>query len=194
MADFSENRLGCRGPSGIRRIKMVSTDLWELKFGIEVSARYHEWRRDTMESNGRKTRAATFAGAIAILLTALSSSELWAIVSLAIIIALVNLWELIAGWPKAACVHADLYRRFAELRRRWSTWSTLILCKSPNGHLRRAGSDAMSHPQCGPYMLCAGTRRSLDMRRSRKDTTAISSGGSKRSQMCCILRRKLSRP
>ena len=95
---------------------MVSTDLWELEFGIEVSARYHEWRRDTMESNGRKTRAATFAGAIAILLTALSSSELWAIVSLAIIIALVNLWELIAGWPKAACVHADLYRRFAELQ------------------------------------------------------------------------------
>jgi hypothetical protein len=46
----------------------------------------------------------------------LNSPKLAAIVSLAIIIAVVNLWELIAGWPHAACLHADLYRRFAELQ------------------------------------------------------------------------------
>jgi hypothetical protein len=95
---------------------MISTELWQLKFGVEVSGRYHEWRRDTMESNSRNTRAATFAGSIVTLATALSSSNPGAIASLAIIIAVANLWELIAGWPRAVCVHTEPHRRFAELQ------------------------------------------------------------------------------
>ena len=48
-------------------------ELWNLKFGVEVSALYHDWRRGTMEAAQRFSRFATIVGIIVTLATAFES-------------------------------------------------------------------------------------------------------------------------
>jgi hypothetical protein len=115
---------------GLEKSDMES-DLWDLKFGIEVSARYHDWRRATIMGQIRFAKGVTFFGAIATLVTAFNPLHFGTgyvqglLVFLSIGIAVVNLWELTAGWDALALGHHELYRRFAALRARMN--------KSPDG-------------------------------------------------------------
>src|SRR5258708_6688780 len=99
---------------------MADTELWKLKFGVEVSTRYHEWRRAAMETLVRIDRVATLTGAVVTLLTALAASKVeqvaWVIATIAVIIAITNLSELVFDIGARARAHTELYRRFAELQ------------------------------------------------------------------------------
>ena len=104
----------------------MNPDLWELKFGVEVSAMYHDWRRSTIMSSIAFAKTVTFVGAVATLVTAI-----WAppfmhtlLVVLSISIAIVNLWELAAKWDDLALQHTELYRRFSHLLAKMAKWST----------------------------------------------------------------------
>lgn len=115
---------------------MEETNFWELKFEIEVSARYHDWRRATMLTIVRAIRGITFISAVITLATAFnplnfsSSIETWLIASLAILISCVNLLDLIADFSGAAERHEVLYKRFQELisqiARRDAEWQKYI--------------------------------------------------------------------
>jgi hypothetical protein len=95
----------------------MEPNFWELKFGVEVSAMYHDWRRSTIISLIRFAKAATFFGAIATLITAIwePPQTKLLLTGLAVLIAVVNLWELKSGWDELALEHTELYRRFSEL-------------------------------------------------------------------------------
>jgi hypothetical protein len=101
---------------------MDEIKFWNFKIGLEVSARYHDWRRATFESYLSYARLATFVGALITLLTALNPLS-WAptlvvpiIAVTSVIVAVVNLIELSFGLAKSALDHTDLYRRFAALQ------------------------------------------------------------------------------
>lgn len=97
-------------------------EIWDFKFGVEVSARYHDWRRGTIEASKRFAKAATLVGAIVTLLTAFNPLD-WAphvvgntIIALSALIAIINLWELAVRLDELALRHNDLYRRFSALQ------------------------------------------------------------------------------
>jgi hypothetical protein len=103
----------------------MNPDFWELKFGVEVSAMYHDWRRATITGYIRFAKTATLLGAIATLVTGI----LLIIITVplyvqvlpvvfSIIIAIVNLVELAAKWNEEALQHTELYRRFSDLQAR----------------------------------------------------------------------------
>jgi hypothetical protein len=96
--------------------------LWKFRFGVEVSTLYHDWRRAHLVALVRVARAATFAGAIITLLTALNPLD-WAPHSVALVvgvtavaIACINLWELVFHLNEIALQHTELYRRFMKLQ------------------------------------------------------------------------------
>jgi hypothetical protein len=101
---------------------MTDPKLWNFQFGVEVSTRYHDWRRGTLEARVRFARLATLAGAILTLLTAFNPlswaphSVEWTVAGLAAVIAGINLWELVSNLGEAARTHTELYRRFMELQ------------------------------------------------------------------------------
>lgn len=100
----------------------MDEELWDLKFGIEVSARYHDWRRGTFEGAARLVRAVTLAGAIVTLLTAFnplqfsSLAVMRLIAVVAVIMACINLVDLAWDFNGMALRHTELYRRFKELQ------------------------------------------------------------------------------
>lgn len=97
-------------------------EFWKLKFGVEVSARYHEWRHGTMVAAQRFARTVTLIGAVATLLTALNPVGLAshtverAVIVLSVIVACINLWELVSHLDEHALLHKELYRRFMALQ------------------------------------------------------------------------------
>jgi hypothetical protein len=42
----------------------MDPNFWELKFGVEVSTRYHDWHRGTILEAIRFAKGVTFVGAI----------------------------------------------------------------------------------------------------------------------------------
>jgi hypothetical protein len=101
---------------------MIDLELWNFKFEIEVSARYHDWRRATLGSMQTLARAATFVGAIVALITAFNPFD-WAphYVTVAVatgtaLVAIVNLAELVFGLSEKTLKHIELYRRFMQLQ------------------------------------------------------------------------------
>lgn len=101
---------------------MDERDFWRLKFGIEVSTRYHDWRRATFETSARFVKVVTLVGAIFTLLTAFNPLD-WASLTVAktigfcsVIIACINLVDLIWDFNGMALRHTELYRRFKELQ------------------------------------------------------------------------------
>jgi hypothetical protein len=101
---------------------MIDPELWNFQFEIEVSTRYHEWRRGTLEARLLFARGATFVGAIIALITAFNPLD-WAphwvagvIASSAIVIACINLWELVFRLSEKTLAHIELYRRFMKLQ------------------------------------------------------------------------------
>jgi hypothetical protein len=103
---------------------------------IEVSARYHEWRRATLETELLFARSATFVGAIFTLITAFNPLD-WAPHSVTAAIALgtsligvVNLWELVFKLSERTLAHIELYKRFMGLQekiaRAGDNWRSML--------------------------------------------------------------------
>lgn len=96
--------------------------LWRLKFAVEVSTRYHDWRRGTFEGTVRFVKLVTLVGAVFSLLTAFnpldfsSPTVTKSIAITSIIIACVNLVDLVWDFGGLALKHTELYRRFKELQ------------------------------------------------------------------------------
>lgn len=109
---------------------------WEFKIGVEVSTRYHDWRRGTYQSFTRITRAVTFLGAVFTLLTAFNplnwapQAVAWSIACLAVVIAVVNLLELVFDFGGSVFRHTDLYRRFMKLQEKMTeqqkSWQSFL--------------------------------------------------------------------
>jgi hypothetical protein len=103
---------------------MDEREFWELKFGVEVSTIYHDWRRGTMETTIRVVKGITFIGAIFSLVTAFdpfhwgASAAVWLIAGSSIVIGCVNLLDLVADFDGLARRHEALYRRFKEIQQR----------------------------------------------------------------------------
>jgi hypothetical protein len=102
-------------------------ELWELKFGIEVSILYHDWRRATFETTLRFVRGVTLVGAIFTLVTGVTlafdsfhwgNAAAWGSVISSIIVACVNLIDLVANLDGRALHHDELARRFKALLQR----------------------------------------------------------------------------
>jgi hypothetical protein len=103
-----------------REIQMDDA-LWEFRFGLEVSTLYHDWRRAKMEALIRIARSATFIGAVVTLLTVLVIDHApyvvaVIIVSASVIIAIINLWELVSHLGEKALKHTELYRAFMAVQ------------------------------------------------------------------------------
>jgi hypothetical protein len=94
---------------------------WNFKFGVEVSAMYHDWRRGTLTTAVRLARFATLTGAALTFLTAFNPLDWapeavkWTVAALAIAVACINLWELVFQPSELALKHTELYRRFMKL-------------------------------------------------------------------------------
>jgi hypothetical protein len=102
----------------------MDDQLWRIKFAVEVSTRYHDWRRGTFEGLARFVKLVTLIGAIFTLLTAfnpldLSSPTVTKSIAIAsIVVACINLVDLVWDFGGMALKHTELYRRFKELQER----------------------------------------------------------------------------
>ena len=100
----------------------VGQKLWDLRFGVEVSALYHDWRRGTMEAAQRFSRFATIVGIIITLATAFNPLGWaphvfeWAIAVVLFVVACINVAELAFNYNERAREHLELYRRFSGLQ------------------------------------------------------------------------------
>jgi hypothetical protein len=102
---------------------MDERDFWELKFSVEVSTRYHDWRRSTMMTMIRLVKGVTFFSAIFTLVTAFDpfhwgSAAVWVVACFSAVIAGVNLLELVADFDGKALLHETLYKSFKRLQER----------------------------------------------------------------------------
>jgi hypothetical protein len=101
-------------------------ELWNLKFGVEVSSLYHDWRRGTMEAAQRFSRFATIVGIIITLATAFNPLGWaphvfeWTIAGILFLVACINIAELTYRFNERASEHLELYRRFSDLLIRMS--------------------------------------------------------------------------
>jgi uncharacterized protein DUF4231 len=108
----------------------IDRDLWNLRFGVEVSALYHDWRRGTMEAAQRFSRFATLVGIVITLATAFNPLGWaphvfeWTIAGILFFVACVNIAELTFRFNERAREHYGLYRRFSELLTRMTMPST----------------------------------------------------------------------
>lgn len=98
--------------------------LWEFKFEIETSTRYHEQRGATLEYLSKVVKSLSIVGSVLAFMAVADwsklgvgqfNSELWVAIG-AIIVAVVNLFDLVFGFDSGARVHRDLYRRFQKLQ------------------------------------------------------------------------------
>jgi hypothetical protein len=108
------------------KMEEIDRDLWNLRFGVEVSALYHDWRRGTMEAAQRFSRFATLVGIIFTLATAFNPLGWaphvfeWVIAAILFGVACVNIAELTFRYNERAGEHLELYWRFSELLTRMS--------------------------------------------------------------------------
>lgn len=101
----------------------------DLKFQIEVSTRYHEWRRATLLKYVTYVKFLSIIGAFlafAFIWGAPANFTLWiitintnlAVSVLSALIAFVNILDLVFDFNGDATVHADLYKKFKMLQER----------------------------------------------------------------------------
>lgn len=119
---------------------MDDRKLYDLNFAVEVSARYHEWRRMFLERWIMSVRIISAAGAV---LSLIGLSTNWslsfhyftfdgsAFIAIgSIAVAVVNIVDFVVGADHMARHHAELYRRFKELQeritRKQSDWKEYI--------------------------------------------------------------------
>ena len=91
---------------------------WDLRFIVEVAARYHDWRRATLGHCFTFVKGATLLGAILALVTLnLVDAHIVALMSLiAAAIGIVSMVDLVFGFDAAAREHDELFRRCKELQ------------------------------------------------------------------------------
>lgn len=99
----------------------MDTDYWDLKFSVEVSAMYHDWRRGSLWFLVQSVKAITLAGVVATLLTAFIATSLNAattgvIASISSVIGIITLMDLIWNFSARAQLHDQLYQRFKALQ------------------------------------------------------------------------------
>ena len=116
-------------------ISLDETDFQNEKFYIEVSARYHDYRRSTLGLCVTWIRLLSLTGAIASLFAVStwveSSGRAVMLVTVAsIVIGIVNLLDLVFQVNSSARIHASLYQRFKalqeEIARKQREWQTLL--------------------------------------------------------------------
>lgn len=98
---------------------MTNQTLWELKFSLEASTLYHDWRRTTLWEIVRCIRIVTLGGAVIALITAYqhpSDTAQNVIAGASIVIAVVSLLDLVLNFSGTAERHEALYRRFKQLQ------------------------------------------------------------------------------
>jgi hypothetical protein len=109
------------GPAAKAMSCMMNEDYWELKFSVEVSTLYHDWRRSSLWATVRWVRIITLASAVIALVTAFSPPHLDRLASIivavvSILIAVVTLLDLVENFSGGAHRHEELYRRFKRLQ------------------------------------------------------------------------------
>jgi hypothetical protein len=97
----------------------MKDELWNLKFGVEVSTLYHDWRRAQLWQLVQWVKGITLFGVIATLITALlhwgeGATLIIALISIAI--AVVSLADLVYRFSEGAQQHEVLYKRFKILQ------------------------------------------------------------------------------
>src|ERR1700734_1024787 len=101
---------------------MDDVDFWNLKFSVEASTLYHDWRRSALWAAVRWIRIITLAGAVIALVTAfgtpvnLSHVAQIIIALTSIVIAVVSLLDLVENFSGGAQRHEELYKRFKQLQ------------------------------------------------------------------------------
>ncbi len=109
---------------------------WNLEFGLEVSARYHDWRRASLGRVVTIIRGVTLVGAV---LAFLSLTDWFSspggyggtvAAGASVLIAIVTLVDLVFNLNGRALSHESLYRRFvnlqAEMKAHQSNWEPQI--------------------------------------------------------------------
>jgi hypothetical protein len=106
-----------------------------LKFNLEVSARYHDYRRAILETRVTVVRMLSLVGSILSLLAVSNWVEsetimVQAVASLSAIVGIANLIDLVFRFDAGARVHTSLFQRFkallAEMARRQVDWEKLV--------------------------------------------------------------------
>lgn len=99
--------------------------LWKLKFAVEVSTRYHDWRRATLERYAAAVKVISIFGAF-LTFAAVTDwfnvvfgyqvSSLLLISIFSVLIAAINILDLVFNTDGKARLHTELYRRFKALQ------------------------------------------------------------------------------
>jgi hypothetical protein len=125
--------------------RMDDLELWNLRWSVETSARYHDWRRTSLSTVVRLVRLVTLTGAIVALVTAFSSyhlDTLWASIivgAFSVLIAVVNLLDLVENFTGTAQRHETLYQRFKHLQAEIERYSA-----EPEKHLAEWRAEAQT--------------------------------------------------
>lgn len=120
--------------NGQAAASVVEQENPNIAFQVEVSARYHDFRRATLGICVNIIRLVSLCGSIITFLAVSSlvkSSPIWLLIAAlaSIAIGVVNLFDLVFGIDSAARIHTSLYQRFkalqAEIARNQWQWETL---------------------------------------------------------------------
>jgi hypothetical protein len=104
-----------------------------LKFGLEVSARYHDYRRATLGSRVTFVRLVSLLGSVASLLAVSNWVEsadkmILAVAWISVVVGIVNLVDLVFHFDADARLHTSLFQRFKglleEMARHQGDWQT----------------------------------------------------------------------
>jgi hypothetical protein len=90
--------------------------LWNFEFGLEVSTRYHDWRRATLGAYVNIVRLVSLAGAVLALVLLHGGADIAPIAIANASIAMVVLFDLVFGFDANARKHTDLYQRFKSVQ------------------------------------------------------------------------------
>jgi hypothetical protein len=127
---------------------MNSQDFWDLRFGVEVSALYHDRRRGTLWTIVRTIRTITLVGAVIALVTAFNplNFKSWLastiVAAVSILIAVVSLVDLVENYSGRAERHETLYRRFKELQAEIEKYSAELDSAELDKHIADLNSKA----------------------------------------------------
>ncbi len=91
--------------------------LWNLRFGVRRSVRYHRRRRGFYEAWHTLSSGLSVLLATSVVLSLLKQAGELTVATPAVIVAIVSTFDLIVGTTRKAQTHADLGRRFAELEK-----------------------------------------------------------------------------
>ena len=98
-----------------------STRFAKIKFEVEVSARYHEYRRAVLETRVTFIRLVSLLGSVLALLAVsnwVESQQLtvFCVTIVSVIVGIFNLVDLVFHFDDGARVHMGLYQRFKALQ------------------------------------------------------------------------------